>query len=626
MNSFLLAAIVMIALLAAVLLLKKRASYRKTPPTEAGEPAEATAPESVPPPAKEPLSEPVMAAVPEAPRVVPRTEEVHVSLRGETVAAAETAAAALVEKSAAIVLEEAPKIAALEEAVRPFVKKPDAGIAEAPVTAEECKPAASEELPSAQRVGLPEEVSEEEALPVTETVVPVGIEEPEEKTAIPEPVTEPQPALVEVVKITPLEKTGEPETAVGADQQVQLTLEAYSIRLNLLEERPRALLTQAMQHRDEKKRDQLQRELVIMNDKLALVADSFTAEISCYQGILEALEQVQSGVDDDGLAAAKDNLRKGDPQAAEIFFARLSEQPHPLAARAAFFSGQLAECRVDLQPALDRYRRAVNLEPDNPQYLQAAGKTARSIYRYNEALTWLESFVKLSNENKESNPVEQALAQRELAYTYVLSGQYQKAGPLYKESMTTLAKQLGQDHPEMATSWYQLGELQETLGEYDKAVALYKKSLEIFERKRGQEHPVLAVILDKLAALCMELEMEKQAVPLYERLVRIREKALRPTHPQLALSLNNLAESYRLQSRYAEAEACYQKSLVINETLHGKEHPGVAAVLQELAKLCTSQRKAAEAQQYQQRATAIFQKSVEASEKRTGQEALTLEI
>jgi tetratricopeptide (TPR) repeat protein len=124
----------------------------------------------------------------------------------------------------------------------------------------------------------------------------------------------------------------------------------------------------------------------------------------------------------------------------------------------------------------------------------------------------------------------------------------------------------------------------------------------------------------------MELEMEKQAVPLYERLVRIREKALRPTHPQLALSLNNLAESYRLQGRYAEAETCYQKSLVINETLHGPEHPSVAAVLQELAKLCTSQRKPAEAEQYQQRASAIFQKSVEASEKRTGQDALTLEI
>jgi tetratricopeptide (TPR) repeat protein len=136
----------------------------------------------------------------------------------------------------------------------------------------------------------------------------------------------------------------------------------------------------------------------------------------------------------------------------------------------------------------------------------------------------------------------------------------------------------------------------------------------------------LAGILDKLAALCMELEMEKQAVPLYERLVRIREKALRPTHPQLVISLNNLAESYRLQGRYAEAEACYLKTLRINEEVQGSEHPSVAAILQELAKLCTSQRKPEEAKRYQERASAIFQKSVEAAEMKSGAESLTLEL
>jgi tetratricopeptide (TPR) repeat protein len=124
----------------------------------------------------------------------------------------------------------------------------------------------------------------------------------------------------------------------------------------------------------------------------------------------------------------------------------------------------------------------------------------------------------------------------------------------------------------------------------------------------------------------MELEMEPQAVPLYERLVRIREKALRPNHPQLAISLNSLAESYRLQGRYGDAEACYLKILAINEATHGPEHPSVAAVLQELAKLSTSQRKPVEAKQYQDRATAIFQKNVEATERKSGAASLTLEL
>jgi tetratricopeptide (TPR) repeat protein len=408
---------------------------------------------------------------------------------------------------------------------------------------------------------------------------------------------------------------------------VRLTLEAYADRLNKLEDRQRALLTQAIARRDDALRDRLQRELVIMNDRLALLADSYVEELACYQHVLETLEQLRDEVGEQaGLETAIDQLRNGETDAAEAFLADLSEQPSSFNARAAHGSGQLAECRVDLQKALGLYRQAVEQEPDNPRYLHAAGRTARSLYNYREALPWLESFVRLSRQNGGNDPLGLALAQRELAYTYVLSGQYQKAGPLYKEAMTVLARKLGQDHPEMATSWRQIGELQETLGEYDKAVSLYKKALEILEKKRGPEHPVLASILVKLAALCMELEMEKEAVPLYERLVRIQEKALRPTHPQRALSLTSLAESYRLQGRYADAFACYQKSLAINEALHGAEHPSVAAILQELAKLCTSQRQPEEAKQYQDRASAIFQKSVEASEKKSGQEALTLEL
>jgi tetratricopeptide (TPR) repeat protein len=468
------------------------------------------------------------------------------------------------------------------------------------------------------------EVVEHETAPAVEAEPPVA-EVTEVEAPIAEPLATAQVETAEeVIDIADLLAAPSPVEAVLP--VVRLTLDAYSARLNGLEERQRSMLTQAIGRGDDQLRDRLQRELVIMNDKLALLADSYVEEVACYQQVLEALEQLPGTFGGPGLATAIEQLRAGDATAAEEFLTGLGEQPPPLAGRVAYSRGQLAESRVDLQKAYELYRQAVEQEPDNTQYLQAAGRTARSLYNYKAALPWLESFVRLSRQNGGNDPLALALAQRELAYTYVLSGQYQKAGPLYKESMTVLAKKLGQDHPEMATSWCQIGELQETLGEYDKAVTLYKKALEILEKKRGLEHPVLANILAKLAALCMELEMEKEAVPLYERLVKIREKALRSTHPQLAISLNSLAESYRLQGRYAEAFTCYQKSLAINETLHGPEHPSVAAILQELAKLCSSQRQPEEAKQYQDRAAAIFKKSVEASEKKSGAGALTLEL
>lgn len=507
-------------------------------------------------------------------------------------------------------VEEAPStvMAAEETAEFEVIEEEFAGT-EATVleeTAEE-----REEQPEQEE--LPSSVLEPEALP--EAIVFEAVEPP---AATEETLTAfEEPAVAEV------EEPELPEPAAAVP--VSLTLAAYAAHLNEIEEKQRVVLAQAIQQRDDKARDRLQRELVIMNERLAVIDDSYNEDMACYQQVIQALEELQQPAGDAELIQVIAEAKAGNMRKAEDYLAQLSEQSLPQATQAAFLSGRLAESRVDLQQSLSQYRKAVEKEPNHPQYLQAAGRTARSLYNYKEALSWLEAYVGLSR-NQESDPVELAKAQRELAYTYVLSGMHQKAGPLYKESMTTLAKILGQDDPEMAISWYQIGELQETLGEYDKAVALYQRALAIFENKRGAEHPVLAGILDKLAALCMELEMEKEAVPLYERLLRIREKALRPTHPQLAMSLNNLAESYRLQGRYAEAEACYQKSLIINETVHGKDHPSVAAILQELAKLCNSQRKPDEAKLYQERASAIFQKSVEASEKKSGSESLTLEL
>jgi len=658
MNSSILALLAAAVLIVVALLYKKRAARKKPeeaaqaeqpaaliPPVVEEQPVEPiTEAEAVPP---LPVEEPVVAASEES--VAEQAEPTAVAEEGEAVV---TIASESYETPVEVVFEVEPEESSpLEEAVPVEEMIEFEAVEVEPETVQEivtaelmaeqpeaiaAAPAAAEEAVEVETVA--EQVVEVEAAaealvlePDVETMESTVTVEPERnEEAAPEMVEAvAEPIAAAVVAEPPPSAAGAAETEAGAvgGAMVRLTLEAYSERLNALEDRQRALLEGAIASRDDKLRDRLQRELVIMNDKMALLADSYGEEVACYLQVLQTLEQLRDEAGDlAGLDEAIDRLRSGDPEAAETILQALSKEPQPFAARAAYGCGRLAECRVELQQALALYRQAVEQEPDNPAFLQAAGRTARNLYQYKDALPWLESYVRLKRANQNGDVLGLALAQRELAYTYVLSGSYQKTGPLYKEAMTALARKLGEDHPEMATSWQQIGELQETLGEYDKAVSLYKKALAILEKKRGAEHPVLANLLAKLGALCMELEMEKEAVPLYERLVRVREKALRPTHPQLAISLNNLAEAYRLQGRYADAEGCYQKTLVINETVHGPEHPSVAAVLQELAKLSTSQRRPEEAKQYQERAAAIFQKSVEAAEKASGKGALTLEL
>lgn len=639
MNGIILAVLGGIALIALVLLWKWKAGQRKPE----GPPETVQKPESVPP-----IAAAVEAPTAEEQPIVTLAEEVGAEPQAAIVDALVTAVPEQEPPESVTLVEESGP--ALPEQAEVVILAEEQAPVEPVVEAEAIEPAVAERAVGAPELELaedgilllePETVAEELATLELEPLELVEAEPearalPEEEHAAadvleppmkePEPVSQPEPEAPAAAEeqllddLLTLEKPVEPALLL-----VRMSMEHYGGRLNRLEEQQRAALAEAIQHNDDKRRDQLQRELVLMNDRLALLADSYVEEMACYQQVLDALAHLRPEMNDTDLDAAIEELQGGNTEAAATFLAKLSREAHPFATEAAFLCGQLADRRVDLQRAMDCYRRAVANTPDNPQYLRAAGLMARNLYQYKEALPWLERYVELVKQ-AQADATAVALAQRELAYTYVLAGQYPKAGPLYKESMTVLAQQLGQEHPEMAISWQQIGEFQETMGEYDKAVSLYKKALAILEKKRGPEHPALAHIIGKLAALCIELEMEPEAVPLYERLVRIQEKALRPTHPQLVISLNNLAEAYRLQGRYAEAETCYQKTLRINEEIHGAEHPSVAAILQELAKLCTSQRKADEAKQYQERATAIFQKSVEAAEQKAGAGALTLEL
>ncbi|WP_028581010.1 tetratricopeptide repeat protein [Desulfogranum japonicum] len=416
------------------------------------------------------------------------------------------------------------------------------------------------------------------------------------------------------------------EEPLAAGTQL-ISYKQYSDRLNALEEQLRADLENAHQGEGGNVPAHLQRELVVVNEKLAMLDESYAKEKETYQEVLAVLQDMGSEVAGADIQEASEALKSGNPDVAETLLAKVALQATGKAkALGAYYSGKLAECRIDLPLAMERYKHAIEIAGDNPEYLSTAAMVARQLYLYGNAVAWMESAVEELQKKAEIDPVELAVKKRDLAYTYVLSGRSQLAGPLYKEAMTVFSQQLGQDHPEMATSWYQIGELQETIGEYDKAISLYRKALEILEKQYGEEHPVLASVLSKLAALCVELEMERESVPLYERLVTIREKTLRPTHPMVAMSLNSMAESYRLQGMHDMAEGCYQKCLVIAEETLGPEHPRVGAILQELAKACQSQRKGEEAEEYQKRATAIFAKAVEEQERKSADNSFSLEL
>jgi len=358
-----------------------------------------------------------------------------------------------------------------------------------------------------------------------------------------------------------------------------------------------------------------------VHHRTLLLESSYEQEISCRNQVLEAIEQMD--LEPEEHERVLSSIKKGDTVVVGQVLDDVAGRNPSRAAPAFYLSGRLAECRIVLNEAMNRYEQAVALDDDNPEYLRTASALARRLYQHQRALAWSRRLVELLEAEGEDT-VELALARRDLAYTTALAGQHKQAGDLYKQAMVSLTKFKGAGDPEMGICWLQIGKLQEATGQYEKAKSAYTKALAIMKSTDGRA--VLGEILGKLSGLYMELEREKEAIPLLERLCTLKGQSSNPDRASQVIVYNNLAEAWRICGGYAEAEENYLHCLAITEELRGPEHPAVGSILKELAQLCQRQDKNEEAEEYQQRASAIFQHLMDEQDKAGQQDAqLTLE-
>ena len=123
-------------------------------------------------------------------------------------------------------------------------------------------------------------------------------------------------------------------------------------------------------------------------------------------------------------------------------------------------------------------------------------------------------------------------------------GNYNQAIVVAKQALKVARKNVGSEHPGVATSLNNLAGLYKSQGHYAQADPLYKRSLAISEKTHGTEHPNVAAILNNFAELYKNQGHYAQAEPLYKRALEIWVKTLRTEHPNVAKNLKNLAELF----------------------------------------------------------------------------------
>ncbi len=166
---------------------------------------------------------------------------------------------------------------------------------------------------------------------------------------------------------------------------IEITPEVYEADLLRQKERIRKELSETIQSEEQEKHKELEVELKAVGEKLINLQQSVEEEVKRRIDAVYALEEFRGELPETKIEKAKKHLQGGDTETAEKLFDEVVRKGLDFATRAAYQSGQLAEGRIDYVKAMRGYRIAVTNESNNPDYLLAAGRMARTLGDYKEA-------------------------------------------------------------------------------------------------------------------------------------------------------------------------------------------------------------------------------------------------
>ena len=126
-------------------------------------------------------------------------------------------------------------------------------------------------------------------------------------------------------------------------------------------------------------------------------------------------------------------------------------------------------------------------------------------------------------------------------------------------------KFLPENHPDIATSYNNLGEAYSDLGETKKAIEFHEKSLAIRKICLPENHPDIATSYNNLGLAYKALGETKKAIEFYEKSLEIRKICLPANHPHIAMSYNNLGLAYSDLRETKKANNCFQQANIISQ-------------------------------------------------------------
>ena len=163
--------------------------------------------------------------------------------------------------------------------------------------------------------------------------------------------------------------------------------------------------------------------------------------------------------------------------------------------------------------------------------------------------------------------------------------EYAAAKQSHEQALAICRKSLPPDHPDIATSLNNLGNVQYELREYAAAKQSHEQALAICRKSLPPDHPDIADSLNNLGNVQYELREYAAAKQSHEQALAICRKSLPPDHPDIANSLNNLGNVQYELREYAAAKQSHEQALAIRRKSLPPDHPDIAFSLRNLGLL-----------------------------------------
>ena len=243
--------------------------------------------------------------------------------------------------------------------------------------------------------------------------------------------------------------------------------------------------------------------------------------------------------------------------------------------------------------------------------LKASVVLADEHYPIDERISKAESLydkaLALANECGCSEEKQMELVEKVADFLYKYA-KYEKAITLNRTLLDLREKVLGEEHPDMATSFNNMGTIHHIQGNFERALEYYLKALAMREKVLGEEHPDTAGSYNNIGNIYTNQGDYEQALEFFFKSLAIREKVLGVAHPDTAQSYNNIGNIYAYRGDYKRALEYHCKALAIRGKVSGVAHPDMAASYNNIGLIYYYQSNYNEAVNYLLKGITIYEK------------------